>query len=61
MTPAGPSSRVPAPEGQGVKTEVGEGLGRGWRGINHETPGVVPPLSSEPPSSNSGVVQIQSC
>lgn len=44
-----------------MKTEVDEGLGRGWQGINQAIPSVAPPVSSKAPSSNSAVVQVQSC
>lgn len=63
MIPARQSRPMLAPEGAGraVKTEADKGPGRGWQGFKHLTPSVVPPLRSEPPSSNSGVVHAQSC
>lgn len=40
---------------------VGVGVGKGWHGINQAIPSVAPPLRSKVPSSNSGVVKVQSC
>lgn len=47
--------------GWGVKMEVQGRLGTGWQGIHQAIAIVVPRVSSRAPSSNSGVVQVQSC
>lgn len=56
MTPVSQSSPVAANEGMGGEDRGGRGAGGGGA-----SPPGAPPVSSKAPSSNSGVVQAQSC
>lgn len=52
------------PPVEGMENEDEGEWGGEWRvedGINQAVPSVAPPVSSKAPSSNSGVVQAQSC
>lgn len=51
------------PTNQVMGSEDGgeRGLGKCWQGILQAIPTVVPRVNSKAPSSNSGVVQVQSC
>lgn len=54
----------PVPPNEGLGSEDGGEWGGGWKGRGwhkQAIPSVAPPVSSKAPSSNSGVVQAQSC